>query len=37
MGVHQDKVASIAWSRDGTRLLTASFDSTARVWPAAPT
>ncbi|TWG06941.1 hypothetical protein [Streptomyces brevispora] len=36
VGVHQDKVSSVAWSRDSTRLLTASFDGTARIWSAAP-
>nr|WP_244901679.1 WD40 repeat domain-containing protein [Streptomyces europaeiscabiei] len=34
--MHQDKVTSVAWSGDGTRLLTASSDGTARVWPAEP-
>ncbi|MEO3850227.1 WD40 repeat domain-containing protein [Streptomyces sp. B8F3] len=29
-------MASVAWSRDGTRLLTGSFDGTARVWAAEP-
>ncbi|MFC9199257.1 WD40 repeat domain-containing protein [Streptomyces arboris] len=33
---NQDKVSSVAWSRDSTRLLTASFDGTARIWHAAP-
>jgi WD40 repeat protein len=36
VGVHRDKVMSVAWSGDGTRLLTASADGTARVWPADP-
>ncbi|MFJ8078164.1 WD40 repeat domain-containing protein [Streptomyces sp. NPDC096176] len=36
VGVHQDKVTSVAWSRDSARLLTASFDGTARVWAAEP-
>ncbi|GLY72925.1 WD40 repeat domain-containing protein [Actinoallomurus iriomotensis] len=34
-GVHQDKVTSVDWSADG-RLLTASFDGTARIWRAEP-
>jgi WD40 repeat protein len=36
VGVHRDKVTSVVWSPDGTRLLTASADGTARVWPADP-
>jgi WD40 repeat protein len=35
-GVHQDKVTSVVWSADSRRLLTASFDGTARIWPAKP-
>lgn len=29
-------MTSVAWSHDSTRLLTASFDGTARIWAAAP-
>ncbi|KJE20273.1 WD40 repeat-containing protein [Frankia torreyi] len=29
---HGDAVRAVAWSPDGTRLLTASRDSTARIW-----
>jgi WD40 repeat protein len=32
--VHTDVVEAVAWSPDGTRLATASFDWTARVWDA---
>ncbi len=32
---HTDAVTSIAYSRDGTRLLTTSFDNTARLWEVA--
>jgi WD40 repeat protein len=32
LGGHQNSVNSIAWSRDGSRLATASQDGTARVW-----
>ena len=31
---HQDKVWSIAWSPDGSKLATASWDNTAKVWEA---
>jgi WD40 repeat protein len=33
--VHQKKVVSVAFSPDGARLVTASWDRTARVWDAA--
>jgi len=33
--VHQDAVISAAFSPDGTRVVTASFDNTARIWDAA--
>jgi WD40 repeat protein len=29
---HQDAVLSVAYSRDGKRLLTGSYDNTARLW-----
>ena len=29
---HSDEVWWVAWSPDGTRIVTASFDGTARVW-----
>jgi WD40 repeat protein len=29
---HDDAVGSVAWSPDGTRVATASWDGTARVW-----
>lgn len=29
---HRDSVLSIEWSRDGTRLLTGSYDQAARIW-----
>ncbi|KAJ5636997.1 hypothetical protein N7490_006876 [Penicillium lividum] len=29
---HRDSVNSIAWSPDGSRLASASFDKTARIW-----
>lgn len=32
---HEDSVTSVRFSRDGKRLLTASFDGTARLWDAA--
>jgi WD40 repeat protein len=32
---HQDTVRSAAFSSDGTRVVTASMDKTARVWDAA--
>jgi WD40 repeat protein len=31
---HQDTVGSIAWSRDGSKLATASDDQTVKVWDA---
>src|SRR5262249_30778125 len=31
---HTELVTAVAWSPDGTRLVTASWDSTARVWDA---
>jgi WD40 repeat protein/serine/threonine protein kinase len=32
---HRDDVLSVAFSRDGTRLLTSSYDKTARLWDVA--
>lgn len=32
---HSDRVATVAYSHDGHRLLTASYDKTARVWDTA--
>lgn len=32
---HKDAVTSIAYSKDGKRLLTTSFDNTARIWDVA--
>ena len=32
---HQDQVCCAAFSPDGTRVVTASADNTARVWDAA--
>ncbi len=29
---HQDAILSVAYSRDGKRLLTSSYDNTARLW-----
>jgi WD40 repeat protein len=29
---HADDVRAVAWSRDGRRILSASFDRTARIW-----
>ncbi|MEV8630905.1 hypothetical protein AB0395_04540, partial [Streptosporangium sp. NPDC051023] len=31
---HQDNVSAVAFSPDGSRLATASWDNTARVWEA---
>ena len=31
---HSDRVASVAWSPDGTRLASASLDGTVKVWAA---
>ena len=31
---HSNKVTSVAWSPDGTHILTASMDGTARIWDA---
>jgi WD40 repeat protein len=31
---HTDKVTSCAWSSDGKRLLSVSYDETGRVWDA---
>jgi WD40 repeat protein len=33
---HTDRVLSASFSPDGTRIVTASDDSTARVWDARP-
>src|SRR4029077_14165622 len=32
---HTDRVTSVAFSPDGTRILTGSVDNTARLWDAA--
>jgi WD40 repeat protein len=32
---HTSSVGAVAWSRDGKRLATASWDQTAKVWDAA--
>ena len=29
---HNEKITSVDWSKDGKQILTASFDSTAKVW-----
>jgi WD40 repeat protein len=29
---HEDAILSVAWSHDGQRLLTSSYDNTARLW-----
>src|SRR5579862_2248192 len=29
---HEDRVRSVAWSPDGTKIATASADRTARIW-----
>jgi WD40 repeat protein len=34
LGGHQDRVRSAAFSPDGTRIVTASNDRTARIWDA---
>ncbi len=31
---HTDEIANLTWSADSTRLISSSFDSTARVWGA---
>ncbi|MEM7306941.1 MAG: serine/threonine-protein kinase [Planctomycetota bacterium] len=31
---HRERVESVAWTPDGARLVTASFDGTARLWEA---
>ena len=31
---HEDSVRSVAYSPDGQRIVTASFDRTAKVWDA---
>lgn len=36
VGARQDKVSSVAWSRDSNLLLTASLDGIARIWSATP-
>ena len=33
---HDGGVSSVAWSPDGRRLATASWDETARVWELSP-
>src|SRR5262249_13640517 len=35
LGGHDDAVNSVAFSHDGSRIVTASFDKTARIWDAA--
>ena len=32
---HQDGLVSAAFSSDGTQIVTASYDKTARIWDAA--
>ena len=34
---HEDRLSSAAFSPDGARVVTASDDRTARIWPVFPT